>query len=290
MDRNTLIGLGLIAIILFGFQIFVLGPQQKEQMEYQHKQDSIAKVEYLKYKADSLQRYKADTSSAIAKAKDSVSLTDSAKKEISKQQYGTFADASNGTPEFVTLENNLVKIIISTKGGKVYSVELKKYKTSDSLPLQLFDGNTTVFGLELPTNENRIVNTNDLYFKPSSKAESVGSSGSRSISMRLYAGSNRYIEYLYTLSGDSYITDFNLNTVGMNQVIPQNTNHFELDWAMNIPRVEKNIVAERNASTMYFKYLNDNDVDWLSETKDDTKPLVNKVNWVAMKQQYFTSV
>jgi YidC/Oxa1 family membrane protein insertase len=63
-----------------------------------------------------------------------------------------------------------------------------------------------------------------------------------------------------------------------------------LDWAMNIPRVEKNIVAERNASTMYFKYLNDNDVDWLSETKDDTKPLVNKVNWVAMKQQYFTSV
>jgi YidC/Oxa1 family membrane protein insertase len=290
MDRNTLIGLGLIAIILFGFQIFVLGPQQKEQMEYQHKQDSIAKVEYLKYKADSLQRYKADTSSAIAKAKDSVSLTDSAKKEISKQQYGTFADASNGTPEFVTLENNLVKIIISTKGGKVYSVELKKYKTSDSLPLLLFDGNTTVFGLELPTNENRIVNTNDLYFKPSSKAESVGSSGSRSISMRLYAGSNRYIEYLYTLSGDSYITDFNLNTVGMNQVIPQNTNHFELDWAMNIPRVEKNIVAERNASTMYFKYLNDNDVDWLSETKDDTKPLVNKVNWVAMKQQYFTSV
>ena len=290
MDRNTWIGLGLIALILFGFQIFILGPQQKEQAEYQHKQDSIARVEYLKFKADSLQRFKTDTSGAVAHAHDTISLSDSAKKEISKQQFGTFADASSGTPEFVTLENNLVKITISTKGGKIYSVELKKYKTFDSLPLRLFDGKTTVFGLELPTNENRVINTNDLYFKASSKSESVGSSGSRSISMRLYAGTNRYIEYLYTLSGDSYITDFSLNTVGMNQIIPQNINQFELDWAMDIPRVEKNIVAERNASTMYFKYSSDNDVDWLSETKDDTKPLVNKVNWVSMKQQYFTSV
>ena len=290
MDRNTWIGLGLIALILFGFQIFVLGPQQKEAMEAQHKQDSLAKVEYLKFKADSISRVKEFGGSNTAKAQDTVVVNDSVKKEMVKQQFGTFAEASIGTPEFVTLENNLVKLTISTKGGKIYSAELKKYKTYDSLPLRLFDGDSTVFGIELPTNENRVVNTNDLYFKSSSKAEVVGNSGSKSISMRLYAGSNRYIEYLYTLPAESYLTDFNLNTVGMNQIVPQNTNHFELNWAMNVSRVEKNITAERNASTMYFKYLNDNDVDWLSETKSDTKPLVNKVQWVSMKQQYFTSV
>ena len=279
-----------MAVILFGFQIFLLGPQQKEAMEAQRKQDSIAKVEYLKFKADSLARFKADTTNSTAKIRDTTVLNDSSKKELNKQQFGTFAEASTGTPEFVTLENNLVKITISTKGGKVYSAELKKYKTYDSLPLRLFDGDSTVFGMELPTNENRVVNTNELYFKPSSKAEVVGRSGSKSISMRLYAGGNRYIEYLYTLPAESYLVDFNLNTVGMNQIVPQNTNYFERDWSMNVARVEKNISAERNASTMYFKYLTDNDVDWLSETKNDTKSLVNKVQWVSMKQQFFTSV
>jgi len=291
MDKNTLIGLGLIALIVIGFGIY-MRPSQEEQLANQRYQDSLFKVEMAKHTADSIAYMKRDSSktATVAIGKDTTTaISDSAKKAINIQQFGSFADAGAGTNEFVTLENDLVKLIISTKGGKVFSAQLKKYQTYDSLPLMLFQGDSTIFGLELPTNENRVVKTNDLYFVPSSKEEYASGSHPASISMRLNAGKDKYVEYIYTLDPNSYVAGFKLNTVGMNKIIPDNTSSFDMEWQMNLPRVEKNMVAERAATTMYFKYMDD-EVDWLSETKDDSKPLVTKVNWVAMKQQYFTSV
>jgi YidC/Oxa1 family membrane protein insertase len=291
MDKNTLIGLALIALIVIGFGIY-MRPSQEEQLALQRQQDSVYKVEMAKHVADSVSHLKQDSSktASAAIAKDTLAkMTDSAKKALSVMEFGSFADASIGNNESVILENDLVKLVISTKGGKIFSAQLKTYQTYDSLPLMLFQGDSTIFGLELPTNENRVVKTNDLYFVPSSKSEYASGSHPASISMRLNAGKDRYVEYIYTLEPKSYVAGLKLNAVGLNKIIPDNTNNFELDWQMNLPRVEKNMVAERAATTVYFKYMDD-EVDWLSETKDDTKSLVTKVNWVAMKQQYFTSV
>ncbi|MEI6817466.1 MAG: membrane protein insertase YidC [Bacteroidota bacterium] len=288
MDKNTIIGLGLIALIVIGFGIY-MRPNQEQMDAYQRQQDSLFKVEVAKHKTDSLNRLKAVVATETPKKADTLPSNDSLKTEMVKQQFGAFAEVSSGKNEFVTLENDLVKLTIATKGGRIYSAELKKYKTYDSLPLRLFDGDSTVFGLELPTNENKVVNTNDLYFKPSSKEEHVGKSEAKSISMRLNAGNNHYIEYQYSLSPDSYMLNFNLNAVGMDKVIPQNINHFDIDWKMNIPRLEKNLTAEKASSTIYYKYMGD-ELDWLSESKDDSKVLPTRVNWVSFKQQYFTTV
>ena len=87
-------------------------------------------------------------------------------------KYGIFAASAKGDNGFITLENNKVELKISLKGGRVYSARLKDYRTYDSLPLILFSGDSTVFGFNFFTADNKAVQTNNLYFKPVSDEKS----------------------------------------------------------------------------------------------------------------------
>ena len=84
--------------------------------------------------------------------------------------YGEFAEASSGENRFVMLENNLLKLTISSLGGRIYSAELKEYNTWDAKPLKLFDGDSSYFGLNFFAN-NRTISTNDMFFTPDSEEE-----------------------------------------------------------------------------------------------------------------------
>ena len=91
------------------------------------------------------------------------------------------------------------------------------------------------------------------------------------------AEGNRFLEYVYTLKEGDYMMDFHVNSNGLNSLIPSNQNTLELDWILNLPHTEKSLDNERMYSTVYYKYLNDN-VDYLSETKDDEEELNGKLN------------
>jgi len=104
----------------------------------------------------------------------------------------------------------------------------------------------------------------------------------------LKAGENKYLEFLYTLKGNSNSLDFKVNLVGMDDVISANTRYLNLDWGIYVPRQEKSLKNERINTTIYYKYLND-EVDYLSETSDERETLQTKVRWIAFKQQFFTS-
>ena len=109
--------------------------------------------------------------------------------------------------------------------------------------------------------------------------------------MRLYAGAkDKYIEYEYSLKGNDYMLGCKLNLVNMNNIIAKNATELGLNWGMKTPSNEKDAVNERNASTAYFKYLEE-EPDYISERNDETKPINEaKIKWVAFKQQFFTSV
>ena len=208
-------------------------------------------------------------------------------------QYGVFAQSAVGQNDFITLENNKIELKISLKGGRVYSAHLKDYKTFDAKPLILFSGDSTVFGFNFFTTDNKAVQTNNLYFKPVSdqKAYNVVSRP-ESVVLRLSAGEDKYIEYKYTLAPDKYMVDFNVNFKSMDGIIASNQNSLTLDWKMYIPQQEKGRQNEENYSDVTYKFYQD-DVTYLKQrqSKESEKvDVTTKLSWVAFQDQFFSSV
>jgi len=281
MDRNSITGIVIIGIIIIAYSLYTR-PSAEERAAVKHQQDSIAAV----MKAEEIIKETAAKKTVLHPDSAVVAVVnDSAKQELLKQEWGDFASASQGSEQMTTLENNLVRITISNKGGRVRQVELKNYKTFDGRPVQLIGADSSSFGLSLAA-QNRIINTNDLYF------QTPGISPSRSqASLRLNASSGKYIEYVYSLGEDSYMLGFKINVVGLNDVIASNATYISLDWKQSIARQEKSIQSEHMATTVYYKFSGeDEDVDFISESKDEQQSLKTKVKWIAFKQQYFTSV
>ncbi len=305
MDRNTIIGIVLIFAILIGFS-YLNKPSEEEIEAAKRRQDSIEQVEALrKLEAEKqVELMEQQVSTApVQQEVDSLAINNEA-----VARYGAFGAAANGTQEFITLENNLMKVTISTKGGKIYSVELKDYQTYDSLPLKLFEGDGNMFGLNF-FSQNRSILTDELFFTPSVAKKNIVVSGSEvkkgkegnvkynekfgggneRITMRLDAGNGRYLEYEYGLEHNSYMVDFNVKGVGLEQLVPQNTNYLNFKWAHTGPRLErKSKFGEDRYTTVSYKYLGD-DVDELSKSKSSEETLKTKTKWISFRQLFFSS-
>jgi YidC/Oxa1 family membrane protein insertase len=292
MDRNTLIGMVLMLSIIVGYGWWSQ-PNEKERAQMEHAQDSIANLQKPPIKVELKENAVAvDTTTQAANpiaAPDSTTNTDSLVMTKRQQQFGVFAAASAGEQRFVTIENDLVKVKLASRGGRIFSVQLKKYKTFDAQPLMLFDGDTNVFSVQFPTRDNHIINTGEMFFEPSASGVVVKDGDSSSIALRLTVAEGKYIEYVYSLKGGSYLVGLHLNMVGMSDIIPANNSYLSVDWNQDLPKVEKSIENERMSSTCYFKFTDD-EVDYLSEGKDEKKELTTKVKWIAFKQQFFTSI
>jgi len=272
MDKNTITGFVLIVLIMAG-SYFLLKPSDAEMKKERLVQDSIKRA---KTAAAVVKTTKPDTS------KKAVTLADSALKKI------PFGVATVGSEQFVTLENKELRVKLSNKGGRVYSVELKNYKTFDKKPLILFDGENNHFGLTFRAQDKNI-NTDELYFTPSAQNLTVAEKDSSTLTMRLSYSPTQYIDYIYSLKGTGFKLGLTIKSTGLDNVMA-NSNTFNLDWQASLPKQEKDMKQERQYSSVY--YLNmDNDVDWLSETKDDQKTIADKkLQWVAFKQHFFSNI
>jgi YidC/Oxa1 family membrane protein insertase len=302
MDRNTIIGLVLIMVILIGYS-FWMTPSDEEMAAKKFRQDSIYQanktrdsIAFLKYEEQRIQDSirKSQVVPAVQTLNDSSVIS----VEL-KDKFGVFAAASQGEDKIYTLESDLMKLFISSKGGKIVSVELPQFQTYDSLPLIMFKEDKTNFGISFFANGD-LFNTGDLYFEPyfpngfPSEAITVGKTESKSLSMRLYteesdpaSGTGSYIEFLYTLKGDNYMLDFDVNFVDMSSFVDPGTNFVDLNWSTELLKLEKS-VDRFNGPTVYYKFFQD-DVDYLSETKDDEEILSTSVKWITFKHRFFSS-
>ena len=291
LDRNTLIGISLICAIMFAW-MWYSAPTKEELAKQKRTKDSLELVQ--KQNTDTVRSRQSaigkDTS-IINHQPSTIAVFDSAKNAALNNKYDVFASAATGKDEFFTIENELIKATISKKGGRICSVNLKNYKTHDQQPLNLFDTDSSSFGLDFFTESNRTIKTSELYFQPVAEKNDTA----QNLSMRLYANadstgkSNKYIEFQYLLPKNSYMLTSKINVVGMQDVVASNLNEFSLNWAMKVPSQEQTVKNQQAASTVYYKYL-DEDPDYISEMKDETKTLSAKTKWVAFKQQFFTSV
>jgi len=295
MNKNSILGFILIAGIMIGYTYWMT-PSEEELAKQQYVADSIAHI----------QRQKAEELASTTKVLEQSSQPEAPAIEITHEQRETFSDLQNkydvfanaaiGDEQLYIIENDLVKIEVSNKGGHIKTIELKDYQTYDSLPVILFNPETSKFGLSF-FSHNRIINTENFYFTPDEFAKShmvVSGTESLSFNMRLYIGStegvvnnNSYIEYLYTLNGDNYMIDFTINIVGMEGVISSNSSFVDLNWYADLRQQEKTI-DQFNGSTIYYKYYQD-EVDYMDETDDDEEQITTKLKWVSFKQRFFSS-
>lgn len=301
MDKNTIIGLVLIFAIFIGFSI--LNQPSKEEIERRQRiQDLIAQVNRQR---DSLLKIKHAESEEIAEVEKREVDTTLSQEQLALEnldRLGVFASSATGASEEYLIENEHLRIWISNVGGKIINVELKEYKTFDSLPLVLFNNDDLIFGYTFFANSRRI-NTDKLYFQPIFKNQEFSAdremmvSGSDSLlfAMRLYTDNpdgtpdkNRYIEYLYTVYGDDYMIGYKLNLVGMDKVIDHGSGFIDLNWEAEMRRQEKSLVNERNESTVYWKYDKES-VKYLSERKDAKESLKLPVKWVSFKSRFFVA-
>lgn len=284
MDKNTIIGIVLIALIFLGY-LQLTKPSEKEIAAKKQYNDSIALVEQ-------------NNASTIGKAanvvvpKDSSTVNDSISKGNNADAFGDFSSASTGVEKFYTIENDLVKITLSSKGGRIYSVQLKKYSKRDSLnnnlPLILFNDKESNMGFTFVTNNNRVINSSNLYFEPVS-AITKDAKGNQTLIFRLKTAGQAYIDFAYTLPVKNYMLSFGIKANGMNTVMPAGTNSLDMQWASKVRQQEKGRKFEDRYSSIEYKYLA-NDVEKLSESKNDEKKLENKVKWIAYKDQFFSSI
>ena len=214
------------------------------------------------------------------------------KNKISVEKFGLFANSYRDSNEYVTLENELLKIKISAIGGRPYSVELKKYTRYDDKPVVLFKGDSTRMGFSFFSN-NKLIQTNDLYFKPMANSQRVMvKNHSDSLSLRLYAGENSYIEYVYIMSPNDYMVRFKVNFVNMGEIIANNYSSLDFNWKINVLRQEKGVQNENTYTNIQYRYFDDNEDESMNGTSDHPvdKEVKNKVKWVAFKQQFFSSI
>ncbi|MBM3404627.1 MAG: membrane protein insertase YidC [Bacteroidetes bacterium] len=301
MNRNTILGIVLIFAILIGYS-YLTRPSKEELAKQKSRHDSLVQLqkkledsirtqEVSRRIADSIQQ-------ATAPAKD----TSGNRTQQLHDQMGRFAVAAEGEEKLYSMENEFLKIKVSSKGGRIVSALLKQYQTWDSLPLELISRDSSAFGFTFFSN-NRVIRTGDLYFKPFwpdqrfRDKDSIFISGNDSVSfaMRVYPGAdtlgeqNSYLEFKYTLRGNDYMTGYTVSFIGLGQAVDPG-NFIVLDWKNKLSRKEKGVKYERMNSSVYYKYFEDK-VDYISETKDEIKKLKGeRVKWISFKDQFFSTV
>ena len=322
MDRNTVTGIILIFLIFLGFSLYNnhrTGKFFEAETEYADSlyaagnydearesyiralnfkpkdQPTINKVMELntrlglRTETPQIQAATVTSDTAATASAMPVPVTDS-------NAYGVFSARVTGEEGLYTLENDLMVMKVSASGGKPYSVMLKNYTTHDGRPVVLFDGDSTVFGFKFFTVDNKPIRTDELYFVPVDYNGTVmATSGPASLTMRLEAASGGYIDYIYTMLPGEYMVNFESRFSGLAPVIPANTTSMALDWKMYIPQQEKGRQNEDMYTGLKYKVYQEGVEDlggvrMQRQKKDVVSESLMKTDWIAYKDQFFSSV
>ena len=262
MDKNTLVGFTLIGAVIIIFSLWNR-PSQEEIERARHYQDSIqaiAQQEAAKLEAE------AASQSTQALTLDSTSL---------------FFGANRGTEQFTTLENNLVKVTLSNKGGRVVSATLKDYNNQEGQPITLFNEEESAMNFAFEGKNENIL-TEDLYFQATNVTDST-------VTMRLQTTGAGYIDFVYRLLPDAYLLNFDIRAVGMQNFFPAALKTVNIDWFQKARQQEKGFSFEQRYTSLTYKPVDDGS-DYLSEMSAEKETFKEAMDWIAFKNQFFSSV
>lgn len=279
MDKKTLLGIVLIAVILIGFSWYN-ETQMKEQQLVQQKIDSLNNANREK-EIVAINAQQAAIDSAVQVG-----------APIANFSNESLKNAAEGNETFYTLENDRILAKISNKGGAIQSVELKKYKTYGGDPLYLFTEKDAKFNLNFFTDQN--LNTEQFFFENvtgKAAVEVMTQGQSESLVLRLPLDSVSSIDYIYTITAESNMVDFTVKFNNTAKYISPAQSFLTLQWANISPQQERGFSYENAYTTIAYKYPGENSIEELGFSDASKEENVStKMEWIAFKQHFFSSV
>ncbi|MFN3640480.1 MAG: membrane protein insertase YidC [Flavobacterium sp.] len=256
LDLNTVIGFALIFLIL----IWMLYNNQQQEAEK-----------------------RLQATEEVVNDSDSIKVVQQQSAEGSFAYAATLPAAQGGE---TVIENDVLKLVISNKGGYITQAEVKNferfYKGSNQI-VNIIEDNNASLNLSLKTLDNRIYNSKDLFFEPLLTQEGAN----QVLTLKLKVSPTQFLEYRYVLKPNEYMLDFSIRTQGLNEVL-NTAEPVELDWQLKAFRHEKSVSYENRYTEAVYEFSNGKD-DYLgqgSSTSDEVKDLT----YVAYKQHFFTSI
>lgn len=286
MDRNTIIGFGLIFMLLLA--VSYINKPSAEELERQQfvrdsllteqvRMDSLAQLEVEQIITDSIEQV--------------LNAPDSVKTIMLSGEYGAFASLASGEESFVELENDLFKLTFTTKGGNISVAQMKNFERfvpgedgekGTRVPLTLLDNekNTFEYILPVPGAAAKKIYTSDLFFQPKVSG--------KELVMRASIGEGQYVEQVYTIKDGSYEVEYDLRLVGLKNVLDRGSDNIQLHWVDYLNRQEKSSLYEGMYSSAYFKQVDD-DPDHCNCRKSDTETSEKPIKWVSHAAQFFNA-
>jgi len=272
-DSTSLIGMLLLGAIMIWY-MYTNQPTPEElekqnTIEQVQEQPTVTQIDVV-----------TNNEAIIVNPTDSLALLKAQGKLGAFAYSATLASASEGE---TVLENDVLKLVVSNKGGQIKQALIKNYVTHDSLPLNLIKENNAKFNISFGTSDNRTLNTSDLFFEPT-----LTKSGDEQVlSMKLKVSEHEFLEYRYAMIPGKYMLDFTVRSQGLSQHL-NSSQKVNLDWSLSAFSNEKSVRYENQQTEMYFE-KEDEDIDYLSMGGDDDAT-ESDVNWVAFKQHFFSSI
>ena len=280
MDKNSIIGFVLMALVMTGF-FFYQSRQSRRQMEWQRYQDSIETARQDSLRAAYLAEH----------PEDSLRFTDAIPQEVASpvaKPQAVYTDsllnaAVSAEEQFHTIQNTKLEIKFTTRGAQPYSVLVKDFLTYNKEPLYLLPEGSSELGFVVyaPT----AVDTRNFNFVlvPDESNDST-------VVMRLPFSNGGYIQQKFELVGDSYSVNETLSFVGMKELIPYNAGSIDVDFSAMIPRMEKGYKNESQYSRLNYYFPGDKKPSNIGNGRKGAKRFSNKVEWFAFQQQFFSAI
>jgi len=213
-------------------------------------------------------------------------IADSTQLEGIKNKLGAFAYSStlpSATDNETLVETDVLALKFNNKGGYLSEVKLKKFVNFDSVPIYLIKDGNTLFNINFGTTDNRILNTQDLFFQPS-----VTKNGENTVvSMKLKVSESKFLEYRYELKPNDYMVDFTVQSQGLSDVV-NSSQTLNLDWGLKTFRHDKSISYENRYTRLTYQHEGDK-IDKLSPTSTDEENETD-VNWISYRQHFFSTI
>ncbi len=267
MDKNTITGLILIAIVFIGFTWW----SQPSAEEVKAQQEQVAKQEAAKKQMD--------------KAKAAAIQAQKAKviQQTIEDTTALFHKALQGVPQHIVLKNSQIELTLNSKGATVEKAFIKNYKDNinERQGVVLFDQKDQSLNYTLAAKEANI-STQDLYFEPSQVTDST-------VVFTAWAGQDKSIVLSYRLGSD-YMLHMQFSVQGMGGLFAPNTNTMDVNWQEKCRQQERGFTFENRYATLTY-HKTDGGTDYLSETSEKIDdPVEDKIDWVAFKNQFFSAV
>ena len=278
MDRNQIIGIVLIMVMLVGYQLLVPKPAPEKE--------PALTTQTTRPTTGTPAQASGPAADAVANATPSATAATTVQpldSTAAKTKYGAFAAAAVGQARDIVIENNDLKITFSTLGGRVKEVVLKKYKTFDQKPLVLIDEKSSQTTLELPTGRGK-VDLHKLYYQTTAQNGPV-SGKPQTIVFRAEVGPGQSVEQSYTVSPNGYLLDYDLKLNALNDLVGNDNIRFL--WQDKMRQYENDLANNRQAATVNY-FTAGESFDQLKESASSEEVTVEEpVKWFTIKHKYF---